>query len=205
VDPASLEAHRDLAARLGITENIIWIMDGRLEGLPHCLASADIAVLPRPACPGHPVKLLNYMAAGKGIVAFKGSAKGLRHMYNGFLVKDHDWQGLGEGILTLLKEPQLAKQLGENATACLEGNFDWATLAGGISVLYHRMMAVGRGEKGAFDDRELYRHLRRSYYPVVQERRQQSVSVAFPDRRKNNRRTQAKEISFLERRKMKYE
>ena len=205
VDPALLETHREMAARLGITENVLWMKDGHLQELPHCLASADIAVLPRPACPGHPVKLLNYMAAGKGIVAFKGSAKGLRHMYNGFLVEDHDWQGLGEGILTLLKEPQLAKRLGENAKACIQGNFDWSTLANGISVIYRRMTAVDRREEGAPDDRELYRYLRKSYHPVFFERRRRSVPTAFPNRRKSNRRIQAKQISFLERRKMTYE
>ncbi|MBI3995009.1 MAG: glycosyltransferase family 4 protein [Nitrospirae bacterium] len=205
VNPVVLEKYREMAAGLGMAENIIWMKDGHLQDLPHCLASADIAVLPRPACPGHPVKLLNYMAAGKAIVAFKGSAKGLRHLYNGFLVEDHDWQRLGEGILTLLKEPELAKRLGVNAKACIQGNFDWSTLANGISVIYHRMMAVDDREEGSTDDRELYRYLRKSYHPVFLERRRRSVPPSFPDRRKSNRRIQAKQISFLERRKMTYE
>jgi len=204
VDTPSLDEHCHLATQLGITENVIWVKESRLEDLPDSLASADIAVLPRPSCPGHPVKLLNYMAAGKAIVAFKGSAKGLRHMYNGFLAEDHDWEGMGEGISLLLKEPHLARKLGENARASIEENFDWLTLVKGISVIYEKLMAKKIHGRKEADDPKLQRYLRKSYYPIFCKRRQR-LDFHATERRSENRRKDVKPITFLERRKMKYE
>src|SRR5205809_7280993 len=52
---------RQLAKELGISEAVIWISQHTLEDLPSYLSLANIAVMSRPECPGHPVKLLNYM------------------------------------------------------------------------------------------------------------------------------------------------
>ena len=66
-----------------------------LEDLPSYLALADVCVVPRPECPGHPVKLLNYMLAGKPVVAFAGGAKGVRHLHDAFIVPNHDCEAPG--------------------------------------------------------------------------------------------------------------
>src|SRR5439155_707672 len=54
------------------------------------LDAADVAVSPRTERSGFPMKLLNYMAAGKAIVASAGSAKGLRDGVSGRVVPDGD-------------------------------------------------------------------------------------------------------------------
>src|SRR4029077_9647123 len=63
-----------LAESLGIHASIDVHNPGYLR-LPTYLQSADILLNPRPACDGIPQKLLNYMAAGRPIVSFAGSAK----------------------------------------------------------------------------------------------------------------------------------
>jgi len=161
-----LERHRALARELGIEDRVIFAGPIPLPELPHYLAAADVVVMPRPSCPGHPVKLLNYMAAGRSIVAFEGSAKGLRNFYNGIVVPDHDWERFGEGILTLLKEPGLARRLGETARAGIAGTFDWETLAKGISVLYSGLARVGRDGMLPLDLQELRKYLKADYEPV---------------------------------------
>jgi glycosyltransferase involved in cell wall biosynthesis len=67
--------------------------------------------MPREKCAGFPIKLLNYMAAGKPIVAMRGTAKILREGKNG-LVAD-TWEELGEKIVMLLRNKELSKGLGE--------------------------------------------------------------------------------------------
>jgi 1,2-diacylglycerol 3-alpha-glucosyltransferase len=133
--------HRRLANELGISEAVAWIAPHDLDDLPSYLALATVTVISRPECPGHPVKLLNYMAAGKPIVCFAGSAKGVRHLYDAFIAPDHDWEALGRGIITLLKDHALAARLGTNARATVLANFDWRQICRRIECIYDKLLA----------------------------------------------------------------
>ncbi len=97
-------------------------------------------MVPRPQCPGFPVKLLNYMAAGKPIVVFEGSAKGLQHLHSALVVPDHDWQALGHGMLTLLQDPALAHRLGHSARRWAHEHLAWPTLAAKIENVYYELL-----------------------------------------------------------------
>jgi 1,2-diacylglycerol 3-alpha-glucosyltransferase len=135
-------AHRRRAQELGIANSVIWISPHPLKDLPSYLALADVAVVPRPECPGHPVKLLNYMLAGRPIVSFAGGAKGVRHLHDAFIVPNHDWEALGQGIITLLKDPTLAAKLGANARATVLANFHWRQICAKIECIYDRLLAA---------------------------------------------------------------
>jgi glycosyltransferase involved in cell wall biosynthesis len=132
--------HKKMAERLGISDSIMWIAPHSLEDLPSYLAVADVTVVSRPECPGHPVKLLNYMLAGKPIVCFEGAAKGLRHLHDALIVPDHDCEALGNGIVTLLKDGELAAILGANARATVLANFDWRIICQRIEQIYHGLL-----------------------------------------------------------------
>ena len=132
--------HKELAQQLGIADSIIWIAPHPLADLPSYLALADVAVVPRPECPGHPVKLLNYMLAGKPAVTFEGSAKGVRHMHDAYVVPNHDFEGLGRGITTLLQDKALAAQLGANGRATVLSDFDWRQICLKIEHIYDEML-----------------------------------------------------------------
>jgi glycosyltransferase involved in cell wall biosynthesis len=134
--------HRRLASELGIADAIAWIAPHLLEDLPGYLALADVTVLPRPHCPGHPVKLLNYMLAGKPTVCFAGAAKGVRHLHDAFVVEDHDWQALGQGIITLLRDRALAARLGANARNTVLTEFDWRQICPKIERIYDRLLGT---------------------------------------------------------------
>lgn len=143
---AALEKeHQRFAEELGISRSIIWISPHSLEDLPSYLALADVCVVPRPECPGHPVKLLNYMLAGKPVVSFAGGAKGVRHLHDAFIVPNHDFEALGRGIVTLLNDPALAKELGANAHATVLAEFDWRHICQTIERIYDRLVAAPTG------------------------------------------------------------
>ena len=133
---SDLAQFSDLARELGIAPNVIFTDERPLEEMPYFLASADVAVAPRPSCPGFPIKLLNYMAAAKPIVVFHGSAKGLQNMQNAIVVPDQDSQEYGRAILTILQDPPLALALGSNARQTVQRTFDWPTLARKIERIY---------------------------------------------------------------------
>lgn len=93
--------------------------------LPRHLSSADIAINPRAVCDGLPQKLLNYMAAGKPIVSFAGSARMLHHGETGWVVPGQSAEDLADGILHLLKQPALAQRLGQAAMNCAKRELSW--------------------------------------------------------------------------------
>ncbi len=150
VSPLVSESHRrehkKLADQLGISDAIMWIAPHSLDDLPSYLALASVTVISRPECPGHPVKLLNYMLAGQPIVCFEGAAKGLRHLHDAFIVPNHDCEALGKGIIALLKDRALAAKLGANARTTVLANFDWRRICERIECIYDRLL--GEPESG---------------------------------------------------------
>jgi glycosyltransferase involved in cell wall biosynthesis len=134
--------HKRLAQQLGISNSVIWIAPHALADLPSYLALADVTVVPRPECPGHPVKLLNYMLAGKPTVSFAGGAKGVRHLHDAFIVPNHDYEALGRGIVTLLEDKRLAGKLGANARTTVLSDFDWRQICRKIERIYDHLLGA---------------------------------------------------------------
>jgi glycosyltransferase involved in cell wall biosynthesis len=134
-----LHAHQTLARELGI--EVIWAGPHTLEELPDYLACADVTVVPRCDCPGHPIKLLNYMMAGKPTVCFAGAAKGVTHDVDAWVVPDHDWQALGQGIALLLHDKALAARLGAAARKTATEEFDWRHLCKRVEDVYRSVLA----------------------------------------------------------------
>jgi glycosyltransferase involved in cell wall biosynthesis len=137
-DP-DLQPNQLLAAQLGIDSNVIWVEGHKLDELPEFLALASVTVISRPKSPGHPVKLLNYMAAARPIVCPVGAAKGVRHMHDAFLTRDDDWRDLAEGIVTLLSDRVLAEKLGTNARITVARDFDRDALCAPVEGMYQML------------------------------------------------------------------
>ncbi|MFQ5456202.1 MAG: glycosyltransferase family 4 protein [Nitrospirota bacterium] len=185
IDDDALKELKGLAMELNIEKNVIFTDEMPSKDIPYYLAAADIAVAPRPSCPGFPVKLLNYMAAGKAIVTFAGSAKGLRDEENAIIVEDHDYEGMGKGIINLLTQPEFARRLGEKARRFVNENFCLSTISKKINDVYSIAMQSISATK-----------------PIFYERRQRVVLSSIPDRRGYERRKSIIPIDFPERRKV---
>ncbi|MBV8278760.1 MAG: glycosyltransferase family 4 protein [Verrucomicrobia bacterium] len=147
-DEPDMDAHRALVQELNIASNVLFLGPHTLAELPDYLAMATVTVAPRPECPGHPIKLLNYMISGKPIACFVGGAKGLTHMQDALVVPDHDWQALGEAISTLLRDPELAKKLGANARDNAINNFDWRVISKKVAAVYESIMNRAGQKRG---------------------------------------------------------
>ena len=142
-DP-DLGKNQSLAQSLGIGDSVIWVEGQKLTQLADYLEMATVTVIPRPNVPGHPIKLLNSMAAGKPTVCFAGAAKGVEHMYDAFVVADHNWEQLGKAIVTVLRDPGLAKRLGVNARDTAIKNFTWKKLCKKVEVSYETVTQPAR-------------------------------------------------------------
>jgi glycosyltransferase involved in cell wall biosynthesis len=89
------------------------------------LDAADLAVSPRTAGGGFPLKNLNYMARGLPVVACRGSAEPLRHGETGWIVPDDDPAAFATALLELLRDPSRRQQLAAAARREAAGRFGW--------------------------------------------------------------------------------
>lgn len=110
------------------------------SALPTYLAEADIALNPRTDCDGIPQKLLNYMAAGKPVVSFEGSAKNIEHGKTGWVVENANIQDLARGVIHLLDNQELAQKIGEKAAKFAVSEYSWANLAEKVEVVYRNLL-----------------------------------------------------------------
>jgi len=105
------------------------------------LQIADVALCPRREWSGFPMKLLNYMAAGKAVVVSAGSAKAVRHRVNGLVVADGSARGYAEAIVQLLRAPALRMALGRAARRTVEDEYGWDRVIDQVEDIYAAVLA----------------------------------------------------------------
>ncbi len=135
-DPGGLYAQvRDL----GLEQRVMFIAGDDFGTVRDLLAAARVAVCPRTNCLGFPIKLLNYMAAGRAIVVSEGSAVGLRHLESGLVVGNGDVAGMAAAIVSLVKDPALGRRLGEHASRVARLDYNWDQAADAIESVYRSL------------------------------------------------------------------
>jgi len=135
---ATPHAWQTRAEAMGIGHRVVFQPADDFDTVRDLFAAADVAVCPRRTCLGFPIKLLNYMAAGKAIVASAGSALGLRHMENGWVVANGDTAGMAAAVAALLDDPALARRLGESARRTSQ-SYTWDGAVEAIEEIYRQV------------------------------------------------------------------
>jgi glycosyltransferase involved in cell wall biosynthesis len=108
------------------------------------LHACAVAVLPRRRPGGFPIKLLNYMEAGRPILAHAGVGAGLVHDASAWLLpREAGPEAWAEAVAGLLADPERAGRLGRAAREHLETHHAWPTLAA-------RTLALVRQGRGRF-------------------------------------------------------
>jgi glycosyltransferase involved in cell wall biosynthesis len=133
------DPYETLARKLGVRDAIDIIPDS-FDELPRQLAESAVTVLPRMHCDGIPQKLLNYMAAGKGIVCSAGSAKLLEHERTGLIVPNGDVAAFAAAIVRLAADPEYSSALGHAARDYVERNYSWDQAAQRLEQVYARVV-----------------------------------------------------------------
>jgi glycosyltransferase involved in cell wall biosynthesis len=120
------------------------------ERVPEMLSAMDIAVLPYPQLPREmwfsPLKLYEYMAAGKAIVASRAGqiAEVIRHEVNGLLVEPGNVAELAQTLIDLLNDPAKREQLGFNARRQAVEQHSWNTYIDRLEEVYSSVLPSGR-------------------------------------------------------------
>jgi len=135
------DAHRDLRLQSAVifTGNIAH------DAVPDYLAAMDIAVAPydwKEDFYGSPLKLFEYMAAGKPTVA---AAIGqieevIEHGKTGWLYRSGDHEQLAHGLSSLLYSAELSSAIGAAARAEILNNYTWNAVASRVTELAARAL-----------------------------------------------------------------
>jgi glycosyltransferase involved in cell wall biosynthesis len=121
-----LKAQRDA---LGLQDSVRLL--GYWASLAEALAVVDVFVLPS-LMEGHPLAILEAMAAGKPVVATTvgGNGEAVEEGVTGLLVPPADPAALAEAMLKVLGDPQGAERMGLEARRRLRERFSLQTAVG---------------------------------------------------------------------------
>ncbi len=151
VGDGPLKGQTEVWARdLGVAHAVTWTGRVAHGQVPAYLDAADLVVLPYPEVSGplwfSPLKLFEYMAAGKAIVATRAGqvADVLVHGETGWLVDPGDTAGLAEGMLTLLQQAGLRRSLGESARRQAVRRHSWERTIHGLETVYQDLLGPER-------------------------------------------------------------
>ncbi len=120
---------QDRARQAGLEKAVTFTGVVAHEDIPRYLATMDVAVAPYPAVGNFyysPLKLFEYMAAGRAVVASRVGqvAQVITHRVNGLLYEPGLQAGLVTCLCELRESPALRLELGENARGASR-DFTW--------------------------------------------------------------------------------
>ncbi|RMG64750.1 MAG: glycosyltransferase family 1 protein, partial [Calditrichaeota bacterium] len=121
---------QDLVRSLQLKEKVIFTGKIPHPQIPEFIAAMDIAVapyVPQENFYFSPIKIFEYMAAGKAVVAGRiGQVEEiLSHKKTGWLYPPGDVAALAEALRQLLKNPKFVQSLGQRARRQVLENYTW--------------------------------------------------------------------------------
>jgi glycosyltransferase involved in cell wall biosynthesis len=139
---------KQMIEKNGLGQSVIMTGAIAHAAVPEMLSIADIAVVPSAAVSashggtGTPLKLFEYMAAGKAIIAtaLDEAAEVIRNGHNGLLVAPGDVNGFSEAMLTLLNNPKERDRLGQNARQQAIKLYSWHEYTRKLEEIYFNVL-----------------------------------------------------------------
>ena len=138
-----MDSLKALAAELGLERNLFFI--GRCNGVAELLAASDVCVLSSKA-EGFSNAILEYMAAARPVVVTNvgGAREAVTEGETGYLVQSGDDEKMAERIISLLREPERARQMGEEGRRVVEQKFSCEAQLNNTLDLYEKLLAQAR-------------------------------------------------------------
>jgi glycosyltransferase involved in cell wall biosynthesis len=129
-----------LAASAGLADDTFFI--GRCDNIAELLFVSDICVLTSWA-EGFSNSILEYMAAGRPVVATDvgGAGEAIAHGESGYVVKSDDDEHMAEHVLSLLRDPQRARQMGSKGRERVREHFSDHAQLKNTTAMYERLLS----------------------------------------------------------------
>jgi len=149
VGDGDLKPHYEsMAHNLGIANHIIFAGDASAEDLPKFYTASSLLALPsKDMSEGFGLTLLEANASGRPCIASNtgGIPEVIREGYNGRLVPPNDARALAQGILSLAKDVDVRRRLGENGRR-VALTHDWKMVAEDTENAYLTSIASGKNQ-----------------------------------------------------------
>ena len=140
---ALMPSIREQAAALGLSSNAFFL--GRCDRLAELLAVSDVCVLTSKS-EGFSNSILEYMASARPVVATDvgGARESVLEGETGYLVSSGDDVALAERVVSLLKDADQARAMGERGSRVVKEKFSRSIQLERTEELYDRLLARTR-------------------------------------------------------------
>ena len=130
-----------LAADLGLANNAFFI--GRCNRVADLLAISDVCVLSSKGVEGFSNSILEYMAAGRPVVATDvgGAREAVVDSETGYVVKPEDPETMAARLVSLLREPEQAWAMGARGRKRVLEHFSCEAQLKRVEALYERLLS----------------------------------------------------------------
>ncbi len=130
-DGPSRESLNKLAEQFGVSDKFIFTGIVPYEEVHLYINSSDICVVPRPPIKGSPLKLCEYMACEKPVIAsdIDGVREILDESKSGICVLPKSSHELAKAIIDLLRNPESRENMGKNGRRYIVKNRSWESVA----------------------------------------------------------------------------
>ncbi len=131
---------RQLAADLGLANETFFI--GRCDRIADLLAISDVCVLSSKGVEGLSNSILEYMAAARPVVATDvgGAREQVVEGESGYIVKPEDFETMGQRLISLLREPERAREMGAKGRKLVEERFSCEAQLRKVEELYEKLL-----------------------------------------------------------------
>lgn len=144
LEPESMSELRTLVESLHLTKNVRFV--GALANPFPVLRASNVFCLPS-RNEGFSNALIEAMGCGLPCVATRvgGNAEALEEGKSGFLVASEDAVAMADRILRLLRDPELARRMGEAARARVRERFSMDAMMDRLMAIYDELLAAANG------------------------------------------------------------
>ncbi len=139
-----------LVKKMGLVDKFVFAGKVSYEKVPIFINASDVCVAPKKPLPcGYsPLKLYEYMACGKPVVATRTDGFEILEEHNaGLLIDPENPRELADAITKVLQKPELGKQMGKNGRDCVVEKHSWGSIARRVAEVCERAVAEKRGSQ----------------------------------------------------------
>ncbi|NOZ64696.1 MAG: glycosyltransferase family 4 protein [Caldiserica bacterium] len=146
---ASLAPLKEYVVKNGLSRVVTFTGNVPYEEVPCYIAAMDITVLPGTDIYSSPIKVFEYMAMGKPVIAPRiGQLKEIiSEGEEGFLIEQGNKKQLQEGIIKLVGNKTLREKMGQRGRNKVEKEYTWRKNGERICSIYKKLLTGGKVSK----------------------------------------------------------
>ncbi|MDQ3684794.1 MAG: glycosyltransferase [Acidobacteriota bacterium] len=136
-----LEQTRALASQFGLERDAFFT--GRCAKVSELLSISDVCVLSSKGVEGFSNSIIEYMAAARPVVAtdIGGAREAVVEGETGYVVLPEDDETMAARIISLLQDPEKAREMGERGLSVVKEKFSCEAQAERLEKLYDRLLS----------------------------------------------------------------